>query len=182
MKKKSLSSLVWIGTAVAGIGAVLAADYLRPPPSASAAPPDTVVVYKSPTCNCCSKWIAQLKKAGFKVEAHNESEMSLVKTRLGVPQELASCHTSTINGYVIEGHVPAANCWPSAPRQRALPCRACRSAHPAWKWVSGWIPTTCCSLPKVSRRPFSAITVLFVLRSNHFRIGAEDAPDLGEIP
>ena len=107
MKKKSLSSLVWIGTAVAGIGAVLAADYLRPPPSASAAPPDTVVVYKSPTCNCCSKWSAQLKKAGFKVEAHNESEMSLVKTRLGVPQELASCHTSTINGYVIEGHVPA---------------------------------------------------------------------------
>lgn len=107
MKKKSLSSWFLIGTAVLAIAAVLGANYLQPPPSVAVAPPDTVVVYKSPTCSCCSKWIEHLKQAGFKVEAHNESEMSVVKTRLGVPEELASCHTALINGYVIEGHVPA---------------------------------------------------------------------------
>lgn len=107
MKKKSLTRWLWSGILALTIGAVFGADYLRPLPSAAAAPPDTVVVYKSPTCSCCSKWIEHLKQAGFEVEAHDESEMSRIKTQLGVPQELASCHTATINGYVIEGHVPA---------------------------------------------------------------------------
>lgn len=69
--------------------------------------PDTVVVYKSPTCNCCSKWVEHLRQAGLKVEVHNENAMNPLKARLGVPQNLASCHTAIVNGYVIEGHVPA---------------------------------------------------------------------------
>lgn len=67
----------------------------------------TIEVWKSPTCNCCSKWIEILRKDGFNVIAHNESAMNPLKTKLGVPTSLASCHTGVVEGYVIEGHVPA---------------------------------------------------------------------------
>ena len=72
-------------------------------------PPDqpTIEVWKSPTCNCCSKWIEYLRQEGFNVVAHNETAMNPLKTKLGVPQSLASCHTGVVEGYVIEGHVPA---------------------------------------------------------------------------
>lgn len=111
MKQHSINKLWWAGLGLIVVAATLVgAEFGRRAPddiSASVTPPDTVVVYKSPTCSCCSKWIEHLKQAGFRVEAHNESEMSQIKTRLGVPAELASCHTAFINGYVIEGHVPA---------------------------------------------------------------------------
>ena len=111
MKKASVSNWFWIGSVVLAIGGVITAQHLRSAPAAmvpAAAPaPDTVVVYKSPNCGCCVKWIDHLRHAGFTVEARDESQMSLVRTRLGVPSELASCHTATVNGYVIEGHVPA---------------------------------------------------------------------------
>lgn len=107
MKKTSVSNFLWVGIAVVAIGAALVAGSLHPPPSIAAAPPNTIVVYKSPTCNCCSKWIEHLKHAGFKVEAHNESDLNQIRQQLGVPEKLASCHTAIINGYVIEGHVPA---------------------------------------------------------------------------
>lgn len=110
-KRRPISNGWWIGLGLVAIAAtMLGTELSQPAPddiSAATAPPDTVVVYKSPTCSCCSKWIEHLQQAGFRVEAHNESEMSQVKTRLGVPEELASCHTALINGYVIEGHVPA---------------------------------------------------------------------------
>ena len=71
--------------------------------------PVEVVVYKSPTCGCCSKWVDHMTASGFKVIAHDTSNMQAVKTRLGVPDAMASCHTSVVNGYIIEGHVPAAD-------------------------------------------------------------------------
>lgn len=67
----------------------------------------TIEVWKSPTCSCCSKWVEHLRNDGFKVTVHNETAMNSLKTKLGVPQALASCHTATVDGYVIEGHVPA---------------------------------------------------------------------------
>jgi hypothetical protein len=67
----------------------------------------TIEVWKSPSCQCCSKWIEHLQNDGFTVIAHNENAMNPLKTRLGVPQDLASCHTAVVDGYVIEGHVPA---------------------------------------------------------------------------
>ncbi len=66
-----------------------------------------VVVTKDPSCGCCSGWADHLKQAGFPVEIVETAEISRVKTRLGVPQALASCHTAEVSGYVIEGHVPA---------------------------------------------------------------------------
>lgn len=68
-----------------------------------------VTVYKSPTCQCCSKWVEHLRASGFAVETRNEAAMNPLKTRLGVPQPLWSCHTAVVGDYVIEGHVPAAD-------------------------------------------------------------------------
>jgi len=66
-----------------------------------------IVVYKSPSCGCCSKWVTHLEAAGFNVKTENHQNMSPIKQQLGVPVGLQSCHTAKIGGYVIEGHVPA---------------------------------------------------------------------------
>jgi len=68
-----------------------------------------VVVYKSPTCGCCKKWVSYLEQNGYAVEVHNESrsQLSSIKAGMGVPGDLQSCHTAKIGGYIIEGHVPA---------------------------------------------------------------------------
>lgn len=66
-----------------------------------------VVVYKSPTCGCCSKWIDHLNAAGFDVEAHDRNDMNFIKGQFGVSRPLQSCHTAVVDGYTIEGHVPA---------------------------------------------------------------------------
>jgi hypothetical protein len=66
-----------------------------------------ITVYKSPTCNCCSKWVTHLERHGFKVITRDIDDVSPLKARLGVSPELASCHTALVDGYVIEGHVPA---------------------------------------------------------------------------
>jgi hypothetical protein len=69
---------------------------------------EVITVYKSPTCGCCNAWIEHLKQNGFEVTAHDTANMSQVKQSLGVSPDHASCHTAEISGYVIEGHVPAA--------------------------------------------------------------------------
>jgi hypothetical protein len=71
--------------------------------------PATLTVFKSPTCGCCAKWVDHVKAAGFTVDVHDEDDMDPVKDRLGVPADLRSCHTAQIEGYLIEGHVPAAD-------------------------------------------------------------------------
>jgi hypothetical protein len=67
----------------------------------------SVRVHKDPDCGCCNGWVGHLKQAGFTVAAIDTDRLSAVKARLGVPPELASCHTAEIGDYVIEGHVPA---------------------------------------------------------------------------
>lgn len=64
-------------------------------------------VYKSPSCGCCSKWIDHLGVNGFKVRAHNTDDVISHKYRLGVPAGHGSCHTAEVDGYLVEGHVPA---------------------------------------------------------------------------
>lgn len=66
-----------------------------------------VVVYKSPTCGCCSLWADHMEEAGFQVTRHDQPNPTPVKDELGVPRPLRSCHTAVVGGYVIEGHVPA---------------------------------------------------------------------------
>lgn len=66
-----------------------------------------VTVYKSPTCGCCTKWVEHLRANGFDVTGADVSDLTQVKDRYGVPSELAACHTAIVDGYVVEGHVPA---------------------------------------------------------------------------
>lgn len=66
----------------------------------------TVVMYKSPTCGCCSGYAKALEAEGFTVEIIKEEDMSVVKKNFGITQGNQSCHTMTIDGYVVEGHVP----------------------------------------------------------------------------
>lgn len=66
-----------------------------------------ITVYKSPTCGCCSKWVKHLQANGFDVIAKDVPDVIPYKIRGGVTPRLASCHTAFIDGYVIEGHVPA---------------------------------------------------------------------------
>jgi len=68
-----------------------------------------ITVYKSPSCGCCSKWVKHLQDSGFEVNAINRNDMNSVKAEAGIPRQLASCHTAVVGGYVIEGHVPAAD-------------------------------------------------------------------------
>ena len=70
----------------------------------------TMTVYKTATCGCCSDSVEHVREAGFDVEAINVERAGLIqrKQQFGVDQRLASCHTARIDGYVIEGHVPAA--------------------------------------------------------------------------
>src|SRR3546814_6711454 len=68
-----------------------------------------MTVHKTPTCGCCGAWIDHVQKAGFTVDVHDMDDLGPVKERLGVPYAKGSCHTAEIGGYVIEGHVPAAD-------------------------------------------------------------------------
>ncbi|MGB3518850.1 MAG: DUF411 domain-containing protein [Elainellaceae cyanobacterium] len=68
-----------------------------------------LIVFRSPTCSCCGQWIEHMEAAGFRVEDHVTDDMTAIKQQHGVPDHLSSCHTALVNGYVIEGHVPASD-------------------------------------------------------------------------
>ena len=68
----------------------------------------SIIVHKDPNCDCCSGWVRHLRDAGFTVTIDETTEVRAIRNRLGVPDELASCHTAEAEGYAIEGHVPAA--------------------------------------------------------------------------
>ena len=68
----------------------------------------TLQVWKDPHCGCCHLWVEHLQASGFKVEVRDVGNTAARK-RLGMPDKLGSCHTATVGGYVIEGHVPAAD-------------------------------------------------------------------------
>ena len=66
-------------------------------------------VVKTAACGCCGKWVEHMKKAGHDVRVTNVEDVTPTARKLGVPDDLRSCHTSTVGGYAIEGHVPAAD-------------------------------------------------------------------------
>ncbi len=66
-----------------------------------------VVVSKNPGCDCCKAWVGHMRSAGFPVEVRDMDNLDAVKTRVGVPAGKGSCHTAEVDGYFIEGHVPA---------------------------------------------------------------------------
>jgi len=88
----------------------LAAGVLVVNAGVSAKSPDKpidIVVHRSPTCTCCGKWVKHLKDNNFNVEDIVTENVQAIKDKHGVPREMASCHTAIVDGYVVEGHVPA---------------------------------------------------------------------------
>jgi len=82
---------------------------VRSSPGDAPAKKPVITVYKDPSCGCCKNWIAHLIKHGYRVDAKDSPNMTEIKRTLGVPTGLTACHTAMVNGYLIEGHVPAAD-------------------------------------------------------------------------
>jgi len=74
-----------------------------------AADSQQVVSFRSPNCGCCEGWIEHMRANGFQVEDHVVDDIEAVKQEHHLPADLTSCHTAIASGYVIEGHVPAAD-------------------------------------------------------------------------
>lgn len=75
--------------------------------AASTLPP--VEVFKNPSCGCCGAWVDHLKAAGFEVKVTMVDDTSVARKKYGLPDRFGSCHTAVVAGYVVEGHVPAAD-------------------------------------------------------------------------
>jgi hypothetical protein len=86
---------------------IVATALIMPTFSAVAQTP-AILVHKDPNCSCCSGWVRHLEDAGFTVTVEETADLQPVRRRLGVPADLAACHTAELDGYVLEGHVPAA--------------------------------------------------------------------------
>lgn len=95
--------LLGIVLALVGLGAY----WQWGPRSEAAADLPTVTVYKSPTCGCCGDWVSHLENEGFPVKVESRANVRPVKQQVGLPEDLAACHTAIVNDYVVEGHVPA---------------------------------------------------------------------------
>lgn len=82
----------------------LSLSYLSP-----ALATETVTVYKSPSCGCCSEWVKHMENNGFEVTTIDTQNINQIKANAGLTRALASCHTAFVGDYVIEGHVPASD-------------------------------------------------------------------------
>jgi hypothetical protein len=104
--KTNLRKAFAVGTAFLALTLVTGAatSAVNPTPAQT-----KITVYKDPGCLCCKNWIEHLIKHGYGVDAKDTPAMAEVKHTLGVPDALTSCHTAVVNGYLIEGHVPAAD-------------------------------------------------------------------------
>lgn len=104
--RRAFLSAIAQGSAAVIAAPLVGATLLAQPAAASAALP-AVVVYKDAGCGCCKEWVKHMQKAGFKVTAHDTPDMDGIKTSMGVPSALQSCHTAVVGSYLLEGHVPA---------------------------------------------------------------------------
>jgi hypothetical protein len=87
---------------------VVGAVFLLQAGAVFAAEEQLITVHRDPNCGCCLGWVQHLQRAGFRTKVLETKDVDAVKTRLGVPDDLAACHTAEVAGYVVEGHVPAA--------------------------------------------------------------------------
>jgi hypothetical protein len=86
--------------------AAVSAALLLSQAAAAAAP--VINVYKTATCGCCKAWVEHLQHNGFTVHAHDVEAPAVMRAKFGIPEQYGSCHTGIVNGYAVEGHVPAA--------------------------------------------------------------------------
>lgn len=92
---------------ILALAAAVATGATAIPVTSVAADPPTVEVWKTPTCGCCRVWVQHLEDAGFRVKVNQLDDVEPVRRQFSVPPALSSCHTAVVDGYVVEGHVPA---------------------------------------------------------------------------
>jgi len=102
-KSKSWTTISAIGAAFVAV--IIATAWVSLP--VTNAKGEEIVVYKTPYCQCCVKWIAHMRDSGFDVSVVDVPSTEPIHERLGVPRQLGSCHTAAIGDYWVEGHVPA---------------------------------------------------------------------------
>jgi hypothetical protein len=95
MKRRSILSMFVGGAAMAALPVLAAPNWPQ------------VEVFKSPYCGCCGAWVEHMRAAGFAVNVTLVNDTTAARKRLGMPDAFGSCHTATVAGYVLEGHVPA---------------------------------------------------------------------------
>jgi hypothetical protein len=101
--------LTWVGGAIGLVAVMGIAVAVFAGRSAEAARQSVIEVHKDPACGCCSLWAEHLREHGLTVTTIDTRDLAALKTERGVPREMQSCHTALVDGYVIEGHVPAAD-------------------------------------------------------------------------
>jgi len=97
----------WPALAVVGLIVALCAGYVWSIELGTVSDKTQMVVYKTPACGCCDKWVLHLRDNDFNVKVNLVSETNSIRTQVGVPREMASCHTAIVGDYWVEGHVPA---------------------------------------------------------------------------
>lgn len=104
-----ISGRQWLGITAGGAVLTLSASrwWLGRMPWAADPNATKILIYASPTCDCCRAWTRHLKGSGFAVTKELMNDVTPMKQQLGVPEELWSCHTAVVEGYAVEGHVPA---------------------------------------------------------------------------
>jgi hypothetical protein len=104
----TLSRRAWIGVVAGGaVTALAGARWMRGSHAPLGLGGKAITVHASPTCGCCHMWVAHLEENGFAPVVNKVADVTPLKTKLGVPESLWSCHTAVADGYVVEGHVPA---------------------------------------------------------------------------
>jgi len=115
-------------------------------PQAHAA--ERVEVFKSPYCGCCEKWVEHMRKAGFDVVTKDVNDVPAARKLTGMPERFGSCHTAKVGGYVVEGHVPAADVQrllKEKPKAVGLAAPVCPKVRRVWKPIIHNRMTRCSS-------------------------------------
>ena len=128
-----------------GAAGVVAGGVLLLTPAPAMA--EEVVVYKDASCQCCGRWARHLRRNGFAVVVNNVADMDAVKRKAGIPQAMESCHTATVGGYLVEGHVPASD------------IRRMLAERPAIKGLAvPGMPISAPGMDSPEREPFTVLT------------------------
>ncbi|MEK7187270.1 MAG: DUF411 domain-containing protein [Patescibacteria group bacterium] len=110
MKKYSTHWILLLGGIIFIGGLVVLGNFTNKPDTAKTSMGLALqaTVYKTPTCGCCHVYAQYLEHEGLVVETNDVPDLAPIKNQYGIPANLQSCHTSIINGYVVEGHIPLA--------------------------------------------------------------------------
>jgi hypothetical protein len=107
MNLKSLAITLWVMAAIGSLAYATDQPSASPEKSSNTGYRPSIVVYKNFHCDCCERWVEHLEAHRFTVRVENVDDLGKVKERFGVPRDKDACHTAEIEGYFIEGHVPA---------------------------------------------------------------------------